>query len=318
MPKVSIIIPTYNSEKFLERAVNSVLNQTFRDWELIIVDDCSTDNTLQIIKKWEKNDKRIHSVFLKKNSGGSAHPRNKGFEISQGKYIAFLDHDDEWLPEKLSEQMNLFIKSSKKNLGLVACAAYLINNAGKCFGVYAPPKNKAIFPEILLRNPIYSNSSAILKREVVESVGQRDEIMKYSEDWDMWIRIAQAGYEIDFVYKPLFKYYFHETNTTMTLKGIVKVKDAEYIFQKHQDLYVKYDFLDVGFFRLGVMFFLGGDAKKSRWYFAQSIKKNKIFAHSYCGYILSFLGFIGKRIIKSFIWAYRLMHGKTYFFNLTK
>ncbi len=318
MPKVSIIIPTYNSEKFLNRTIRSVVNQTYKDWELIIVDDYSTDNTRQIIKKWEKKNKRIRSVFLEKNSGGPARPKNKGFEISQGEFIAYLDHDDEWLPEKLSEQMDLFIKSSKKNLGLVACGAYLVNNAGKCFGVHAPPKNETIFPKILFRNPIQSNSSAILKREAVEFVGQRDEVMKYSEDWDMWIRIAQAGYEIDFVYKPLFRYYFHETSATMALGIIVKVKDAEYVFQKHQDLYVKYDFLDVGFFRLGVMFFRGGDAKKSRWCFTQSIKKNNIFIPSYCGYVLSFLGFIGVGIINSLIWAYRLMYGKTYFFNLMK
>src|ERR1035437_7682203 len=150
--KISIIIPTYNCEKFIERAIESVLNQTFQDFEIIVVDDLSKDNTVSVVKDLQKKDSRIKLIELDKNSGGPALPKNKGFEVSTGEFVAYLDQDDEWLPNKLSEQVNVFTNSQNKNLGLVSCGAFLINDAGKCFSVYKPT-NKKIFPEILLRNP---------------------------------------------------------------------------------------------------------------------------------------------------------------------
>lgn len=313
MMKISVIIPTYSGEKFIQRAIESVLNQTFQDFEIIVVDDCSRDNTVSVVKDLQKKDSRIKLIELDKNSGGPALPKNKGFEVSTGKFIAYLDHDDEWLLDKLSQQMNLFINSKKKNLGLVSCGAYLVNDPGKLFGIYTPIiNNKSIFPYILLGNLIHSNSSVLIKREVIDSVGPRDENMKYSEDWDMWIRIAKAGYDMDFISKPLFKYYFHNENVTKTSKKDIRVKDAEYVFSKHQDLYLKYNYVHVGLFRLGVMYFLGGNAKKSREFFIKSIEKNKVFLPSYFGYLFSMFGIVGVKIINFLIFMYRLLHGKTY------
>jgi glycosyltransferase involved in cell wall biosynthesis len=312
MPKISVIIPTYNSSLFIKRAVQSVISQTFTDWELLVVDDCSTDNTTELVNEFAKNDSRIKLFKTSSNSGGPAIPKNIGFKVSKGEFIAYLDHDDEWLPNKLNEQINLFINSPKKNLGLVSCGALLIDDTGKRFGVFIPTKKENPFPEILLRNPIYSNSSVLIKREVIEMVGERDETMKYSEDWDMWIRITKAGYEIEYVYKPLFRYYFHKENATKTLNYIAKIKDVEYVFKKQKDLYLKYNYTHIGFFRLGVMYFLEGNSQKSRQCFADSIKINKMFAPSYFGYIFSMLGIIGRIIINFLIFIYRLFNGKKY------
>lgn len=311
-PKVSIIIPTYNGEKYIKRAILSVLNQTFQDFEIIVVDDSSCDNTVLIVKELQTKDSRIKLICLEKNSGGPALPKNKGFEISSGEFIAYLDQDDEWLSNKLEEQVNLFKNSTKKNLGLVSCGADLVNTDGKCFGSFIPIKNKNIFPEILLRNPIYSNSSVLIKREVIEGVGKRDENMKYSEDLEMWIRIAKAGYDFDYIYKPLFKYHFHENNVTGTKDKTIKVIDMEYTFKKHMDLYEKYNYVHIGFFRLGVMYFLGGNSKKSRECFLESIKTKKNFIPSYFGYIFSLLGKIGVGIVNFLIFIYRLFRGKKY------
>lgn len=309
---LSIILPTYNGEKYIRRAIESVLSQTFQDFEIIVVDDFSKDDTVKIVKELQKGDSRIKLLCLEENSGGPAHPKNKGFEISCGKYIAYLDQDDEWYPDKLKEQINFFDNSSNKSLGLVSCGADLIDDSGKCFGVFTPTKNKTVFPEILLRNPIYSNSSVMIKREVIDVVGGRDENIKYSEDLDMWIRIAKAGYDIDYIYKPLFRYHFHEDNVTKTTGILSKVKDVEYMFRKHKDLYLKYDYVYIGYFRLGVMYFLGGDSKKSRQCFINSIKINRVFVPSYFGYIFSILGIIGVKIINFLIFIYRLFHGKKY------
>jgi len=309
--KISVIIPTYNGGKYIKRAIESVLNQTFQDFEIIVVDDFSSDDTISVIKELQKENSRIKLICLDKNSGGPACPKNEGFKIAEGEYITYLDQDDEWLPNKLEEQLKLFEGSKGKSLGLVSCGVELINNEGKCFSLFTPVEKKSIFPEILLRNPIYSNSSVMIKREVIDKVGERDEKMKYSEDLDMWIRITSSGYNIDYIYKPLIKYYFHNNNVTKTI-GEFRVRDAEYIFNKHQDLYIKYNYVHVGLFRLGVMYFLNGNIKKSRECFKKSIKENKIFIPAYFGFAFSFLGIIGVGIINSLIFAYRIFRGKKY------
>lgn len=109
--KVSIIIPIYNSELYLHKTVNSVLNQTYKDWEIILIDDASTDNSWKIIKDYIAKDTRIRTHRLDFNIGtGGA--RNKGIELAEGRYIAFLDSDDLWHPNKLEKQLN-FMKKNK-------------------------------------------------------------------------------------------------------------------------------------------------------------------------------------------------------------
>ena len=111
-PTVSVIIPTYNRAHLVDRAIQSVLNQTYKDFELIIVDDGSTDNTEDIIKEFQKKDERIKYIRHEENRGGSA-ARNTGIKAAKGEYIAFLDSDDEWLPIKLGRQISEFTNKSK-------------------------------------------------------------------------------------------------------------------------------------------------------------------------------------------------------------
>ena len=102
---VSIITSTYNSSKFLSETINSVLEQTYFNWEWIIVDDCSSDNTQAIIKTLVKKDERVKFFSTENNSGGPAKPRNIGLEKARGKYVSFLDSDDVWMPEKIEKQI---------------------------------------------------------------------------------------------------------------------------------------------------------------------------------------------------------------------
>lgn len=113
-PLVSIITPVYNAEEFLEETILSVLNQTYKNWELILINDCSKDNSYKIIKKYLKIDKRIKYLKNEKNSG-PAITRNNGINISKGKYIAFLDSDDLWYKDKLKNQIN-FMEKNNKNI----------------------------------------------------------------------------------------------------------------------------------------------------------------------------------------------------------
>ena len=102
--KVSVITPMYNCEKFISETIESVLNQTYTNWEMIIIDDCSTDKSKQIAKQYIERDKRIRLIELKENSGAAV-ARNKGIEVSSGRFIAFLDGDDLWEPNKLEKQI---------------------------------------------------------------------------------------------------------------------------------------------------------------------------------------------------------------------
>lgn len=107
---VSVVTPTYNSERFINETIESVLNQTYTNWEMIIVDDASQDNTVNIIKKYMKQDNRIRLIQLKENCG-SAIARNTAMDHAKGRYIAFLDSDDLWLPEKLSTQIHFMLEN---------------------------------------------------------------------------------------------------------------------------------------------------------------------------------------------------------------
>jgi teichuronic acid biosynthesis glycosyltransferase TuaG len=106
-PKVSVVTPAYNAENLISRTIQSVIDQTFTDWELIIVDDCSTDHTRKAVQAWTEQDARIRLVQVKKNFGGPAGPRNIGVENARGEYVAFLDADDIWHPQKLAIQIEV-------------------------------------------------------------------------------------------------------------------------------------------------------------------------------------------------------------------
>lgn len=109
--KVSIITPIYNCEKFLPKTIECVINQTYTDWEMLLVDDCSPDNSAKIIKKYAKDDNRIKYFKLDKNSG-AAIARNKALEESKGRFIAYLDADDLWKSEKLEKQVEFMLKNN--------------------------------------------------------------------------------------------------------------------------------------------------------------------------------------------------------------
>ena len=105
MELVSIIMPSYNCEKYIEESIQSVINQTYPNWELLVVDDCSTDHTAEIIRRCSELDSRVHGYYLKENSGAAA-ARNFAIERAKGEYMAFLDSDDLWDPEKLEKQVS--------------------------------------------------------------------------------------------------------------------------------------------------------------------------------------------------------------------
>lgn len=193
MPMVSVIIPTYNRADVLARAIQSVLAQTFTDFELIVVDDGSSDRTADVVRGFSD---RVRLV-RQENRGVSA-ARNTGIKISQGRLIAFLDSDDEWLPRKLEKQVALFSDGH-----FICHTDELWYRDGK------PVPQKEIhrkqggwFFTRALERCLISPSSVVLSRALLDEVGWFDEDLLAAEDYDLWLRVT-AFYEVAFVPEPL-------------------------------------------------------------------------------------------------------------------
>lgn len=191
--EVDVIIPTYNGMPWLEATVKSVLGQTHEKLTLYIVDDGSTDDTEKYVKSI--NDSRV--VYIKKPNGGQSTARNLGIAKSSSPFVAFLDSDDIWYPEKLEKQLAVFKKNPK--VGMVYGHHYLIDENDVIQGNLRHWYRGDIFNELCRGNFISGSASMVLvRREVFDKVGVFRESFLIGEDWEMWLRIAKE-YEIDFV-----------------------------------------------------------------------------------------------------------------------
>jgi glycosyltransferase involved in cell wall biosynthesis len=197
VPLVSIIIPTYNRSAAVSEAIDSVLEQTFKDREIIVVDDGSTDNTkeLLLLKYGDK------IVYVYQANSGVSSARNTGIKTAKGKYIAFLDSDDIWLPDKMAKQIELF-ETLPDNVGLVYCSV-IHETQGQRTIRWARLRGD-VFRERLLnddRAAIYI-PSVMIRRECFEKIGLFDEFLRRAEDRDLYLRLTR-NYLIDFIEKPL-------------------------------------------------------------------------------------------------------------------
>ena len=197
--KISVIIPTYNRRHTLERAIDSVLSQTFKPFEIIIVDDGSEDGTSYWVQEAYPSIKYIYQP----NNGVSS-ARNKGIRSSRGSWIALLDSDDEWMPEKLEDQV-IFINENPGSLFCHTNEIWIRNGVR----VNQMKKHKKYGGDIFkycLDMCRISPSSSLIKKEVFEDVGLFDESLTVCEDYDLWLRIT-ANYTILFLDRPLIKKY---------------------------------------------------------------------------------------------------------------
>ncbi len=214
MPEVSVIIPTYNYGRFLGTAIRSVLDQTFRDLELIVVDDGSTDETREVVAEFE-SDCRVQYVFQSNQKDAAA--RNTGISKASGRYLAFLDADDYWMPEKLARQLEIL--HANPHAGAIHSAAYLdtVDDGQRLVSrtlLQRPPLRERTLYEELLYNMIIvgSHSSVVLSREVLNRVGTFDETLRCC-DWDLWSRISW-NHEILYIDAPLSCLRRHGANHT--------------------------------------------------------------------------------------------------------
>ena len=199
---ISIIIPAYNAEKYLANTIQSVINQTFTDWELIIINDGSTDGTLELINNFKDKDSRI-KVFSHENAG-VAHSRNRGIAEAKGEFIAFLDADDLWTIDKLEIQLKALQENS------YASVAYswvdYIDEAGKFLypGSHITVNGDA-YPKLLINNFLENGSNPLVRREALAKVGDFDVNLPPAEDWDLYLRLARE-YEFVAIPRPQILY----------------------------------------------------------------------------------------------------------------
>jgi glycosyltransferase involved in cell wall biosynthesis len=211
IPGVSVIIPTYNYGHFVGEALESVLGQTVRDLEVIVVDDGSTDHTAAVIGPYLA-DARVRFQVIP--HGGVSAAKNTGIRLSRAPLVAFLDSDDLWLPAKLERQLALF--QADPDLGVVYSRRLLINETGQEVAYQQPVFHRGKILEPLFRTNFVCQSSALVRRTVLDEVGLFDERYPPVEDYDLWLRVA-ARYRFDYVDEPLVKYRVgHASLTALT------------------------------------------------------------------------------------------------------
>jgi glycosyltransferase involved in cell wall biosynthesis len=295
--RVSVIIPTYNHAHYIGRAINSVLNQTYRDFELIVVDDASTDQTQRILE--QMNDKRIKIIRHENNKGAPA-ARNTGIKASEGEFIGFLDDDDEWLPKKLEKQLRVF-QTSVNDVGLVYTGFYFASGKnGSLLSQITPTLKGSIYPDLLRRN-IPAGNTSLIRKHCFARCGLYDETLPSCQDWDMWIRISKF-YKFDFVSEALSNVYVHGRQISTNLNAKIVARE-KLITKYHEDLVQNPAILAVLFRRLGVLCCIYGNSRKAIKCFAKSIRLMPIQKGCYVHVLLSFIApsFYGQLLRKKHV-----------------
>jgi len=267
-PAVSVIIPTYNREGVIGRALHSVLNQTYQDFEIIVVDDGSTDSTNKIVESFQ--DSRIRYIRHSFKMGAAA-ARNTGIKASNSEFIAFQDSDDEWLCDKLKKQMTLFSKLNN-NIGVVYTGFLRVDSNEAIYFPSKKTKKNGNILQALLNGNFITTQAAIIRRECFDKTGLFDEALPRFQDWDLFIRIAK-NYEFCCIDEPLLMVFHSSVSITsnddyipIALK-IILGKNRD-VFMKNKPIYAKHCYT------LGRLLCSSDSITDGIKYFEESIKHN--------------------------------------------
>ena len=235
MPKVSVIIPTYNRAEFLRSAIESALKQTFTDIEIIVSDDKSTDHTQELVESFK--DRRIKYVLNEGNQGPSA-ARNTAILTSKGEYIAFLDDDDEWLPYKLQRQVEVLDRSQPNFCGVYSNRLFIDRKSGKVLSDNPGTKQLQgnLLYQLMIKSPIHT-STVVIRKSCLDEIGLFDETISYMEDRDLWIRLSMH-WDFEYITEPLTKAYVHGVaHLSRNLEG--QTSGREKLLERYDDFLKK-------------------------------------------------------------------------------
>lgn len=235
MPKVSVIICTYNRANLLPTAIESVLVQSFQNFEIIIIDSASTDNTEEIMKPYEKN-KKIRYYRSNTDSGISS-SRNKGVSLSAGIYIAMLDSDDYWTDkEKLNKQVEILDKN--KEIGIVGSSMILVKKDGsKIKDVFCEMDDFHIRKNMLIENQ-FNQSAVLFRKKAFEEAGGYDENLEVAEDYDLWLQVGKK-YRFANLKESTIAYMIHSEGISKIKKKLM-AKTVDKLIEKYKNDYSGY------------------------------------------------------------------------------
>jgi len=265
-PTVAVVIPTYKRKSKLERAVNSVYNQTYTDWQLYVVNDAPTQDVSDLLP----DDDRITYIQHDENRGAPA-ARNTGIQSSESEFIALLDDDDAWKVEKLERQINTF-EDFPRDYGLIYTGRDIVID-DEVVKVYNPDITGEAFDELLYNN-IIPSETPLINRECFRNVGYFDTALPSEQDIDMWLRIARE-YKIGVIPDSLaIAYKGHEDRIS---KNIVrKVNGKKKFIDKHDsDLELHPEAMATHLKQLGIYTLYLNQSRKARKYFIESLLYNK-------------------------------------------
>jgi glycosyltransferase involved in cell wall biosynthesis len=232
MPLVSVVIPTFNRKHIVGKAIESAINQTYKHIEIIVVDDGSSDGSAEFIAGYGSAVK-----YIFKENGGVSSARNLGIRKSIGEFVAFLDSDDVWLPDKLEKQIHFFEKNP--DFGMVLCDCYYMDSSSKIsersMRRNCLPRDGHILNDVFM-SPSLIPSSVLVKKAVLDDIGCFDEDMKTAEDLDLHLKIA-VNYKIGLISEPLFNYMVgHDGLSKLTITYDDHVFIVERFIQDHPTL----------------------------------------------------------------------------------
>ncbi|WP_414577901.1 glycosyltransferase [Anabaena sp. CCY 9402-a] len=208
LPSISIIIPAFNSEKTIADTIDSVFNQTFNNFELIIINDGSTDSTLEVISKFQ--DSRL-KIFSFGNAGGNI-SRNRGLKRAVGEFISFLDADDLWTPNKLQLQLEALQNNLDAQVAY-SWTDYIDENANFLVSGTHITANGDVYDKLLVNNFLENGSNPLIRREVLIELGGFDESLDAAQDWDMWLRLAD---KYEFVAVPFVQILYRVSSNSLS------------------------------------------------------------------------------------------------------
>ncbi|MBI5874103.1 MAG: glycosyltransferase [Candidatus Omnitrophica bacterium] len=229
-PRVSVIIPVYENEQTIAEAIESVLQQEFSDFEIIIIDDGSTDGSKDIIELYRKRSPDKIKCIRQSNQGISA-ARNNGIRIARGEYIAFLDADDLWIPEKLKTQV-LFM-DKEKNLGFSYTETFVVDIDCQLTGHWKHINPTNTF-EVLYNGNFIHTLTVMARRHCFDRVGLFDPHLAISQDYHMWLKLTKQ-FSFGHISQPLAKYRIHSNNTSKDHS--LRLKDHLYIISNKETAY---------------------------------------------------------------------------------
>lgn len=227
--KVSIITPSYNSENYIEATIRSVQSQTHQNWEMIIVDDCSSDGTCQLVERIAGEDSRV-VLLRQENNGGAGPARNRALEYATGRYIAYLDADDIWMPQKLEQQIRFM---EVQHCGF-SCTSYeVINNAGQSLNKQVHMLSQVDYMGFLTNN-LLQTVGIMADTQIVDKALLVMPSLRRRQDAATWLQVLKAGYRCFGVDEILAQY--RRTDNSLSSNKIKAVKGVWYLYREVEKL----------------------------------------------------------------------------------